>query len=741
MNASQIPDKILTALTLGVMRPPARNVYRFGEFVLDPGAHSLVHRGRPVSVTPKVFEALVLLVENAGHVVEKEELVRRLWPDTFVGDDTLAQNVFLLRKALADGAADPGLIVTVPRVGYRFVGTVQQENASADILEAGESRESPKDGNGNALAKPIAQPQKGLAGLRVHPAVLLVVAIATAVAASVVTYLFLAPRAAPRVTRTTQLTFTGRVEPWGRLVSDGARLYFLEREGDHWNLAQISLAGGDIQIGPAPFRNTLLLDLSTDHGEFLAASFVQRDAEMPLWSWPVQGGPATRIGGLTAYDAAWHPNGRQIVFAKDQGVFIAERDGSNARLFAASKLHPSQFAWSPDGRALRFSVFTSAQSSSLWEVNADGSNLHALLPQWGDPPMQCCGSWSRDGRYFIFRGQHGGGVTSLWALGERSRFGERRAPQAFSLTTGEHDFVAPLLAGNGAGSLYAIGLSYSGSVVSYSTKLRQFTPVLPDKQAVFVSYSEDGQWISYIAPPDGVLWRAKLDGSSRIPLAPRLSAASAVWSPDGKQLALVHRSAACENKIYLVSSDGGTPRELFPNECQQLDPAWSPDGKRLAFVRSDTGASGTNGPARIEVLNLADNQRTVIPGSEGMRGPAWSPDGKFVAAVTEDLHQLMLYDVARQSWTKVFEATLLNGWLSWSHDGAFLYFQDLLAPNEPVYRVRPGESTKEEVVNFESLIRAGVPRCAFIGLAPDGSILATLLRSQADIFALDISLP
>ena len=141
------------------------------------------------------------------------------------------------------------------------------------------------------------------------------------------------------------------------------------------------------------------------------------------------------------------------------------------------------------------------------------------------------------------------------------------------------------------------------------------------------------------------------------------------------------------------------------------------------------------------MLDLTDNQRKMIPGSEGMRGPSWSPDGRFLAAVTEDLHQLMLYDVEKQTWTKLFDGTLLNGWLTWSRDGDFLYFQDLLAPNQPVYRVRRGSHNREEVVNFESLIRAGVPRCAFIGLGPDGSILVTLLKSQADIFSLDVSLP
>ena len=718
------------------MPAPAKYVYSFGDFVLNPEERILFRQERPVSLTPKVFEALVLLVENAGHVVEKDEFMKRLWPETFVGDDALTQNISLLRKAIADGAEDLNLIVTVPRVGYRFTGSVQKQVTLPETAGGVEIQKTVGESR-----RPV-KPESRWARLQVHPAFLIAAAITTGLVASVLTYFFLAPRGVPGLTHMAQITFSGKVEPWGRLVSDGARLYFLEREGDHWNLAQISLAGGETEMVAAPFRNTLLLGLSPDHTEFLVASFVQRDGQMPLWTWPVQGGPASRIGDLSAYDAAWHPNGRQIVYAKDEGVFLADRDGSHSRLFAATRGQPLHFAWSPDGRILRFSVYPAGtQSSSLWEVDADGSNLHLLFPRWSNPRFECCGSWSQDGRYFIFRGQHAG-TLGLWAIREQRSFAGNREAQPFPLTSGQPDFVAPFMGGRDGRSLYAISLHYDGEVVSYSQKSHQFSPLLADKHAVFVTYSEGGEWVAYIAPPDGVLWRAKLDGSSRIPLAPRsLAAASAVWSPDAKQVAFVHRSLACENKVYLVSAEGGTPRDLFPNECQHLDPTWLPDGKHLAFVRADTLPSGTAAPARIEVLNLTDNQRKTIPGSEGMRGPSWSPDGRFLAAVTEDLHHLMLYDVEGQTWTKLFDGTLLNGWLTWSHDGAFLYFQDLLAPNQPVYRVRRGSHSREEVVNFESLIRTGVPRCAFIGLAPDGSILVTLLKSQADIFALDVSLP
>ena len=106
------------------MRQPANIVYSFGDFRLDPAERLLLRNGDALSLTPKVFDALVLLVENAGHLVEKDEFMKCLWPETFVGDDTLAQNISLLRKVLADGTGVPECIVTVPRRGYRFIAPV-----------------------------------------------------------------------------------------------------------------------------------------------------------------------------------------------------------------------------------------------------------------------------------------------------------------------------------------------------------------------------------------------------------------------------------------------------------------------------------------------------------------------------------------------------------------------------------------------------------------------------------------
>lgn len=102
------------------------SVYAFGDFRLDRGRGLLYRNNQPVPLTPKVFETLLMLVENSGDLVEKDDFMKRLWPDTFVGEDALAQNVSLLRKALAESDGSSTYIVTVPKRGYRFEAGVTQ---------------------------------------------------------------------------------------------------------------------------------------------------------------------------------------------------------------------------------------------------------------------------------------------------------------------------------------------------------------------------------------------------------------------------------------------------------------------------------------------------------------------------------------------------------------------------------------------------------------------------------------
>jgi DNA-binding winged helix-turn-helix (wHTH) protein len=100
--------------------------YAFGPYRLDSEKRVLVHDGTPVPLSPKATEILLVLVEHAGHMVNKDDLMKRVWPDAFVEEGNLNKNVFLLRKALGEWEGGREYIETVPKRGYRFVAPVSE---------------------------------------------------------------------------------------------------------------------------------------------------------------------------------------------------------------------------------------------------------------------------------------------------------------------------------------------------------------------------------------------------------------------------------------------------------------------------------------------------------------------------------------------------------------------------------------------------------------------------------------
>src|SRR5215207_11675101 len=96
-----------------------KQVYEFANFRLDFSEKVLLQDGMPIPLTPKVFDTLVILIENAGRLLEKDELMQLLWQDRFVEESNLTFNIGMLRKALGDNVAKPQFIKTVQGRGYR----------------------------------------------------------------------------------------------------------------------------------------------------------------------------------------------------------------------------------------------------------------------------------------------------------------------------------------------------------------------------------------------------------------------------------------------------------------------------------------------------------------------------------------------------------------------------------------------------------------------------------------------
>src|SRR5262245_50365155 len=104
-------------------------LYEFGDFQLDASARLLSRRGATVPLTPKAMDLLLALVEQPGHLLDKETLYKAVWRDTFVEDNNLADSIFKLRRALEDGEKAPRFIETIPKRGYRFVAEVRTVGA------------------------------------------------------------------------------------------------------------------------------------------------------------------------------------------------------------------------------------------------------------------------------------------------------------------------------------------------------------------------------------------------------------------------------------------------------------------------------------------------------------------------------------------------------------------------------------------------------------------------------------
>ena len=118
------PSGLIEKLFLNSYRPmhqKTKQFYVFGPFSLDASSRLLLRDGQPVSLPPKAVETLIVLVENAGQLVDKDELMKKVWPDTFVEEGNLTKNIFVLRKALEEIEGDKEYIETIPKRGYRFV--------------------------------------------------------------------------------------------------------------------------------------------------------------------------------------------------------------------------------------------------------------------------------------------------------------------------------------------------------------------------------------------------------------------------------------------------------------------------------------------------------------------------------------------------------------------------------------------------------------------------------------------
>jgi eukaryotic-like serine/threonine-protein kinase len=550
---------------------------------------------------------------------------------------------------------------------------------------------------------------------------------------AIVAYLLTRPAVGPRVLRTVQLTHTNRQK--SGVVTDGTRLYFVD---DGASLAQVSVTGGETAPIPTSLPSpsfVSLLDISPDGSSLLMKTAQGVVTEGLLWTVPVLGGAARRLGNLEGHAGAWSPDGKKIAYSKGNEIFLANSDGSEPQRLLKTAGVTDNIRWSPDGTMLRFTVNDPQMNNrSIWQAASDGRNLHPLLPGWNNPPNECCGAWTPDGRYFVFQAVRDG-TANVWVLDEhRGPFRSTRQ-EPVQLTTGPMNIGAPVPSRDGK-RLFVQAWQPRGELVRYDAKSRQFAPYLLGISALGLDFSRDGEWVAYNDGSDGTMWRSKVDGSQKLQLAlPPMQAYLPRWSPDGKQIAFFGHPPGEPWQIYVVPAAGGSPEPIYRSEYNLADPNWSPDGKSLIFGEN---AKSNQGSA-VYVLDMKTRTASKLQGSEGLFSPRWSPDGRYVVALTLDSLNLMLFDFMNQKWTEL--AKMLVSYPNWSRDGRYVYFDGNLGDEEGYFRVQISDRKLERIFSLKGFQQADGAFGYWSGLAPDESLLFVRDASIQEIYALDWEAP
>src|SRR5262249_52420249 len=130
------------------------------------------------------------------------------------------------------------------------------------------------------------------------------------------------------------------------------------------------------------------------------------------------------------------PDGKRFVFSRDGEMFVTDLAGRVLRQLYSGDHNVNWPTWSPDGTRLRFTLYSrTIESAAIWEINADGTNLHQLLVGWSSPAREYFGTWTPDGRYYVFTSRHNGSAN-VWALREPTNGLLHSDPGPFQLTPG-----------------------------------------------------------------------------------------------------------------------------------------------------------------------------------------------------------------------------------------------------------------------------------------------------------------
>lgn len=695
---------------------------RFGPYEVRPSTRELYRHGVRVKLPPQAFEVLRVLLERQGELITRQEFHRVLWPaDTFVDfDQGLNNAIKRIREVLNDSAESPRYVETLPRLGYRFIGKLEtMEAASASPAGTGNDAADPAPA---VPVTPLTEAETESRGQR-WSKVKILLAGGLGLGLLVLAWLFRPAYPNPRITGEIQLTADGAWK-WGPLATDGQRVYFTETANGRQTIATVPITGGEAVPLKMPFIDAGLFGISSDKNDLLVAENTNMFQEAPLWRVPIIGGTPRRLGKLVGHDASWSPDGTKIAYVMGSGLYLANADGSDPRVLVAPRRVPNELAWrptwSPDSRRICFDYYEmGTHKAEVWQINADGSNPHAMFAASPDRPMQAFGNWTPDGKYFIFtswkelQSSMPWPAANLWAVREKSDFLHRRSLQPDNLTTGPIHYFVNTVSPDGK-TIFVISSLKHGELMRYDLHTKNLSVYASGLSAEGVSFSRDGRWVAYVRYPQGELWRSRVDGTEPLQLSSRpLFSGTPAWSPNGNEIAFTGMSPGETSHIYIVSAAGGRPQQMSEIGAG-TDPSWSPDGNSLIFE----DGSGSDGV--IKELVLQTRSITPISGSRGLFSPRVSPDGRWIAALSSDFDRLLIFDRQEARWRELTRSGSI-AWPQWSADSKYVYFS-AIDPHLKVDRIAVSGGTPEPVVSLKELRTAGmVP--GWFSLTPEGDVL------------------
>jgi serine/threonine protein kinase/Tol biopolymer transport system component len=519
----------------------------------------------------------------------------------------------------------------------------------------------------------------------------------------------------------TQITSSAEPKE-GPLFTDGSRLYFDSRGTP----SEMAVGGGPIVPISILERGMSLLDISADASKALGSKLDGEDTmgRGTLWTTAMLGGTPRKLSDHLANGARWSPDGRSVVFFDLRTLYRIGADGENLTRVWEAPAIVNDLAFSPDGRQLSVTVGTLPDTSRLWRLRADGQNAHPLRFDWPADVDQYGGQWTPDGRHFLFSSNREG-RTNLYELVAPRWFEFWKKPAPVRIT-GNQIPIQASTPSRDSRALFVLGRMDEGGMRAYDPQLKKLAPFLEDVSMLEFVISPDRQWMAYTDYPNRYLWKSKLDGSEKLQLT-HSYAVMEQWSPDGKWLVYSNWK-----NLFLVSSDGGAPQKLIPDGDTPIAPTWSADGKAIAFSYFPI----PDKLLRIELVDLATRQISVMPRSEGYYYPSWSPDGRYLVAMAENPARMALYSTATKTWKDLHAFPEQWGFWSWATDSNSLYMSVFLGKaSDGIYRMTIPQGGWEKLSGVEGINPADGTE-SFVSLTRDGQPAVMTRTGAAQIYLL-----